>query len=159
MGMMFGDKKKFNVALLTLKCVGATGDLAGTDKLDGAAKQWGKTIEDATSSPAFIAAVTKAIEETGQDGSVTPSRAAKIQKFTVVGPDFSIEGGELTPTQKLKRSVVAEKYQSLLDAMYEHDDVFVPFSAGGKEMDEALFEQGENVPTGSFKVDTAMDDV
>jgi long-chain acyl-CoA synthetase len=43
---------------------------------------------------------------------------ARIKKFALVPADFTEEGGELTPTQKVKRKVVAEKYQALLDALY-----------------------------------------
>ena len=32
--MMYGDKMKYNVAIVTLKTVGATGELPGTDELD-----------------------------------------------------------------------------------------------------------------------------
>ena len=38
------------------------------------------------------------------------SRAAHIRKFKLIPNDFSGPGGELTPTQKLKRSVTAKKY-------------------------------------------------
>jgi len=155
--MMHGDKKKFNVVLMTLKCQGANGDLPGTDVLDGPARKWGKTIADATSNPDFIAAVTKALKDTAADGSVTPSRAAAIQKFTILGPDFSIETGELTPTQKLKRSVVEQKHQALIDAMYEQDGVFVPFSAGGSKMDCSNEQSADPAPSGSFKMESYLD--
>ena len=32
--------------------------------------------------------------------------------------EFSVDGGELTPTMKLKRSFVSEKYAGLIDSMY-----------------------------------------
>lgn len=41
-----------------------------------------------------------------------------IKKFVVTARDFSIEGGELTPTLKLKRKVIAEKYKEKIDRMY-----------------------------------------
>lgn len=46
------------------------------------------------------------------------SRAATIRKYTLVPDDFSIPGGELTPTLKLKRIVTTKKYQSKIEAMF-----------------------------------------
>ena len=46
------------------------------------------------------------------------SNAQHIQKFTILLKDFTIEGGELTPTTKLKRKVVCNKYSKLIDSFY-----------------------------------------
>lgn len=126
--MMIGDKRKFNVALITLKCVGATGELPGTDQLDGAAKKFDEkitTIKEACKNWAFIKAIEKAIVDTNK---VVPSNACRIQKFSILPIDFSVETGELTPTLKLKRNVATEKYIELVDRMYEHPDNYVPYS-------------------------------
>lgn len=42
----------------------------------------------------------------------------QIKKFTLVPNEFTQEGGELTPTMKIKRKIVQEKYKDLIDAMY-----------------------------------------
>jgi long-chain acyl-CoA synthetase len=42
----------------------------------------------------------------------------KIKKFCLLPMLFSIEGGELTPTLKLKRKIINAKYQQLIDSMY-----------------------------------------
>jgi long-chain acyl-CoA synthetase len=47
------------------------------------------------------------------------ARVEQIKKFTILPHDLSQEGGELTPTLKVKRNVVYERYASELDAMYE----------------------------------------
>eukprot|EP00922_Rhytidocystis_sp_ex-Travisia-forbesii_P001945 GHVS01002729.1.p1 GENE.GHVS01002729.1~~GHVS01002729.1.p1 ORF type:complete len:272 (-),score=48.69 GHVS01002729.1:145-960(-) len=47
-----------------------------------------------------------------------PSRAQHIRKWRIVPQDFTIDGGELTPTMKLKRPVVIEKYAHLIEDMY-----------------------------------------
>jgi long-chain acyl-CoA synthetase len=47
----------------------------------------------------------------------------KIQEFVLLPEDFTIEGGDLTPSMKVKRKVVDEKYKSLIDSMYEQDRV------------------------------------
>ncbi|MBR7744886.1 long-chain fatty acid--CoA ligase [Phycicoccus sp. BSK3Z-2] len=46
------------------------------------------------------------------------NRWETIKKFTILEHDLSVEDGELTPSLKLKRKVVAEKYKPLLDAHY-----------------------------------------
>merc|ERR1719215_1458955 len=52
--MMVGDKRKYNVAIVTLKAVGANGEVPGTDKLDAGAKRLNpavKTITEAMDDP------------------------------------------------------------------------------------------------------------
>ena len=46
------------------------------------------------------------------------SRAEAIKEFRILPSDLSIEGGELTPTLKVKRSVVASKYASVIEEIY-----------------------------------------
>jgi long-chain acyl-CoA synthetase len=46
------------------------------------------------------------------------NRWETIKKFTILENDLTIEAGELTPSMKLKRKVVADKYHDLLDAHY-----------------------------------------
>lgn len=45
-----------------------------------------------------------------------------IKRFTILDTDFSPEGGELTPTLKLKRKFVGEKYKDVLDQLYSSKD-------------------------------------
>merc|ERR1712226_1038443 len=42
--MMIGDKRKYNVALVTLKAVGASGETPGTDNLDAGAKRINENV-------------------------------------------------------------------------------------------------------------------
>ena len=44
--------------------------------------------------------------------SVATSKAQRVQKFCILDGDFSVPGGELTGTQKLKRPIVNKKYAS-----------------------------------------------
>ena len=44
--------------------------------------------------------------------------AAIIQQFAILPKDFSIQTGELDASGKLKRKVVFEKYQEIIDTAY-----------------------------------------
>ena len=46
------------------------------------------------------------------------SRAQNVGKWALLPTDFSEPGGELTPTLKLKRSVAADKYSAVIEALY-----------------------------------------
>ncbi|MFC2161357.1 AMP-dependent synthetase/ligase [Acidobacteriota bacterium] len=48
------------------------------------------------------------------------ARYEKVKKFALLKRDFEIEKGELTPTLKVKRNIVAEKYKILIDSFYEN---------------------------------------
>ncbi len=43
----------------------------------------------------------------------------RVRKFTILEKPFSIESGEMTPSLKLKRKVIEERYKDLIDDMYE----------------------------------------
>lgn len=47
------------------------------------------------------------------------SRYEKIKKIALLENEFSIEGGELTPTLKMKRRVIDQKYRDVIDKIYE----------------------------------------
>jgi len=46
------------------------------------------------------------------------SRAQRIQRFTILPLELSIDGGELTPTMKLKRKIINEKYKAAIESLY-----------------------------------------
>merc|ERR1719277_1299679 len=123
--MMYGDKRPYNVALVTLRVVGYTGEVAGTNELDKVIWKGLDCEADCTTieelmakdeEPPVIKAIIEAITKTNANKLCVPSNPCKVQKFTILKKDFSVEFGELTPTLKLKRSVVSKKYEKVVDA-------------------------------------------
>ena len=51
-------------------------------------------------------------------GNAELARVEQIKKFTIVAGDWPPGGDELTPTMKLKRKPIAEKYAAAIEAMY-----------------------------------------
>ena len=49
------------------------------------------------------------------------ARYEQIRKFTLLDAEWSQETGELTPTLKVKRRVIAERYSEVIEAMYSDD--------------------------------------
>merc|ERR1712056_108150 len=130
--MMVGDKRKYNVALVTLKAKGANGEVPGTDELDAGAVRVNhavRTISVAMDDSTWIGAVTNAINAANNNGKVCPNNAFKIQKFTILPTNFSEQENELTPTKKLKRKVVETKYSKIIDKLYAANGVYVKFEA------------------------------
>ena len=124
--MMFGDRKPFLAAMVTLKAKGANGYVRGTDELDcvfpGTTVT---TIAEAMKDKTVIAQVQAAIVKGNE---VAPNNASTIKKFTILPYDFSVEGEELTSTLKLKRSVVLQHFQEVAGRVYSQRgrDAYVP---------------------------------
>merc|ERR1711920_50300 len=130
--MMIGDKRKYNVALVTLKAEGANGEVPGSDNLDAAAKNVNpdvQTISGAMKDAKWIQTITDAISKTNTNGKVVPNNAFKIQKFMILPHNFSEEGGELTPTKKLKRAVAEKKYGKQIEHMYNTEGTYIEYVA------------------------------
>ena len=60
----------------------------------------------------------KLIEKDINKAQTNLSAYEKIRKFTLLEKPFTIEAGELTPTLKIKRKIVEEKYSSVIEKMY-----------------------------------------
>lgn len=101
-----GDNRRYLTALITLD----------TEAVATWAREPGKTFsfEELTRDPEVHAAISAAIERTNRHRS----RVEHIRKFRILPQEFTVTGGELTPTLKVKRSVVSEKYRSLIEEMY-----------------------------------------
>ena len=105
--MVYGDRKPYPVALITVN----------PDELAKFARDNGILTTD----PAVVVKHPKVLERIGRTVEEKNSQLqsyAKIKKFTVLPVDFSQEGGELTPTLKVKRKVVSTKYMNAIEELY-----------------------------------------
>ena len=46
------------------------------------------------------------------------AKVEQVKKFAILDHDLSIESGELTPTLKVKRNVIYDRYEDLFDSIY-----------------------------------------
>jgi long-chain acyl-CoA synthetase len=105
--MVYGDRRPYPVALLTL-------NVAETARL---AREQGLLLTDhaaLTRHPAVIERVGRLVE--ARNPSLPPY--ARIKRFAVLPVDFTESSGELTPTQKIRRKVVAERFADVLESLY-----------------------------------------
>jgi long-subunit acyl-CoA synthetase (AMP-forming) len=102
-----GDRRPFNTALITLD----------PDAAPGFAKEQG--LGDASlASLAGEHAVIEAIQEGVDRANDQLARVEQIKKFKVLDSEWEPGGDELTPTMKLKRKPIAEKYADEIEALY-----------------------------------------
>uniref|UniRef100_A0A4W3KC00 Long-chain-fatty-acid--CoA ligase ACSBG2 n=1 Tax=Callorhinchus milii TaxID=7868 RepID=A0A4W3KC00_CALMI len=123
--MVIGDKRKFLSVLLTLKCNvnSDTGD--PLDDLTPEVTQFCKRIgSKATKVSEILASKDRDVFNAIQEGinrvnEKATSNAQRIQKWIILEKDFSIPGGELGPTMKLKRPVIMKMYPDQIDDFYK----------------------------------------
>ena len=72
------------------------------------------SLDQARENPLVLAEISKAIENVNKDFSTAES----IRKFSVLPEDLTEKSGHLTPSLKIKRSVVTEDYAHLIDDIY-----------------------------------------
>lgn len=65
--------------------------------------------------PALRDEIAREVERVNAD----VSRPEQVRKFTILSHDLTVEAGELTPTLKVRRAVVASRYAALLEALYQ----------------------------------------
>ena len=102
-----GDRRPYVVALLAIDPTRVTEE---AEKAGSPAK----TPEEAAVCPAFKAWVEKQVEETNRG----LARYEQIKKFALLPNELTTDADELTPTMKLKRRVIHEKYGQAIDSLY-----------------------------------------
>jgi long-chain acyl-CoA synthetase len=90
--VVIGDRRKYLTALVTLE----------------------PTAADKVSGDQIRSSIQAKIDEVNQ----SLARVEQVKKFAILERPFGIDTGELTPTMKLKRKVIAQKYAREIEAMY-----------------------------------------
>ncbi|RMF65159.1 MAG: long-chain fatty acid--CoA ligase, partial [Calditrichaeota bacterium] len=106
--MAYGDRKKYLVALITLD----------QPQVEQWATEQGiqyNSWEELAQHPKVRELIAREVEEKNKQLASFET----IKKFIIVTQDFSIDGGELTPTLKVKRKVVTERFRDQLEALYQ----------------------------------------
>jgi long-chain acyl-CoA synthetase len=106
--MVVGDAQPFIAALITIDPEAFPAWKSRNGK-DGSA-----TVGDLADDPDLNAEIDLAVKDANQ----AVSHAESIRKFRILPVDFTEDTGELTPTLKVKRKVVAEKFASDIEALY-----------------------------------------
>src|SRR5688572_15229154 len=104
--MVSGDKRPYIVGLIVVDADWAfEWCKANTEKFDCTALQ---------ELPAFRSAVRAAIDRVNADLSVIE----KVRQFAFADEPFGIENGEMTPSLKIRRHAIRERYGVRMDALY-----------------------------------------
>ena len=120
--MVVGDIRKYLTCLITLKCK-LDQDGIPTNILDEGAVKWCQkitsnevsTVDDFKQNSDLIENVQNGLNRANEKATANPH---KVQKFSILPKDFSIHGGELGPTLKLKRHFVLKQNQETIEKMY-----------------------------------------
>jgi long-chain acyl-CoA synthetase len=104
--VMHGDRRPYPVALITLD---------PDEILPWAAEQGlPEDVEQLAATDQVVALVQSELDR----ANANYAQVEQIKRFAILTRDLSIEDGELTPTLKVKRTVVGERYAELLDSLY-----------------------------------------
>jgi long-chain acyl-CoA synthetase len=106
--VIIGDRRKYLSCLI----------VPNFDKL----KEWASrnglgslSMESLAKEPRVLGLYQKAVDE----WNAGRSHEQQIVRFAVLPQDLTIEGGELTPTLKVKRRIIDQKFRSIIDSLYD----------------------------------------
>ena len=105
--VIIADRRRFISALVTLEPA-ALAKFAEENGLQGQA--------DLHKNQAVIDAVQKGIDE---KCNAHFARVEQVRKFAILPRQFTVEDGELTPTQKIKRRIINQNWETEIESMYE----------------------------------------
>jgi long-chain acyl-CoA synthetase len=104
--VMYGDRRPFPVAMITLD----------PEEIIPWAKRQG--LPEEIEALAENEAVIEMIQAEFDRANSNYARVEQIKKFAILDHDLSIETGELTPSLKVKRNVIYERYGDLFESLY-----------------------------------------
>ncbi len=110
--MAIGDRRKY-ISALIVPNFAALAEFAESERIPFA------SMDELVQHPQITAFYQARIDM----HSAELAEYERIKKFVLLSAPFVQETGELTPTQKIKRNVVAENYKALIDAMYPAEDL------------------------------------
>lgn len=104
--VVVGDNRNYIAALVTID----------QETFPAWRDKHGKTgeVEDLLRDGDLVGAIQDAVDRANK----SVSRAESIRKFKILAAEFTVESGELTPTLKLKRNIVHDRFGSEIEALY-----------------------------------------
>jgi long-chain acyl-CoA synthetase len=105
--VMYGDRRPYPVMLITLDAE----EIVPWAQQQGLTSDLGELCEHPD--------VRRLVQDHLDKANDKYAQVERVKKFAILPHDLSQETGELTPTLKVKRNVVNEKYVAVFDAMYE----------------------------------------
>jgi long-chain acyl-CoA synthetase len=106
---IIGDKRPFVSALIVLD--------AETAMPWAQQQQLSTDMTALATHPKVLAEIQAYVEEVNQH----LNNVERIKKFTVLPTDWTVDSGELTPTMKMKRKVVNQRYADVIEQMYRSE--------------------------------------
>ncbi len=103
-----GDRRKYISALLTL-------DAEAAERWAGRARPRGRPRRPWPSNEELIAEIQRGVDQANED----LARVEQVKRFAILPADWEPGGDELTPTMKLKRKPILEKYAAEVEALYD----------------------------------------
>lgn len=104
--VMVGDRRPYPVALIT----------PDAEEISGWAGREGVELTEPLARDPRVRAL---VQEVVDAANSEVSRPARIREFALLDEDFTVEGGLLTPSLKVRRRAVTERYAEVVDALYE----------------------------------------
>ncbi len=109
----FGDGRDYSAVFLNIDLT-AVGNWAERNNISYGSYQ------ELASLPQVYEMMARHVEQVNRDLAAEPLMAgAQVSRFLVLHKELDADDGELTRTQKVRRSFVAERYQPLIDALYD----------------------------------------